>query len=1134
MVLETQKSVLPNQKNNKSIDPTTNSISTNLINIHARLYDNSTWENTSAALKKMALLQGLPFVIYSYAAGIFKSNNRFNLYGLIDLFTYASRLNILGALNINHDITFTFLNEKKISDSYIATYTNGIFGSALNIFMNPIDFNTMDEIIDKNVGSNIVYNSINKISMDAMASPKYFQLNTLGDISTVQLNEFVFTKYKSIIYGGIDYEQIAIILNNIPNYCNIDDKGPDGFTFPIYIFHYYIELYFDELKDIYAIFDNPINSEWSGSSVYTFSENYYTNLFGGSTDLSNINNYRHSVLADRIYEITNNDISLNYNEIFPYFFKNIFDISYNYGQIFFFSNHKNIKEIYIMDLSAGYMDNRDYDFIDKDFVQKTIKIYDYKFDNYKKDSLEAIYSIILMPVEPGNMNNGEIGTINYQYIFEKNIRTTNTSFPEVSNSDNTLIAYLANTDIAEKTIYPYNIYYTILCGLDDSLSSSYVENIQTYESFPARDNINKNNIINKTFLCYYDGNNETFKKIITNSNNQSTLDDFNGLKKIINYNSNNSFQNLNNDTPNIIDTITSFVYNINEGKAYDLNVTKNNPMSYNAGLVLGIDSIILIYIAQIYYDDYSRIFSSDEIFEAYHAIINNNDYGDVVNYTVKKYNNLLKFNSILRGKYTIKANNQIIDNDTGILYDSIDHFNDENLANDIVLNDKDEFFISISAILKRDLNTLNQKSYYKILEFNSDKYFDSNGNIDGIDINKKVKEDFLQTEDKWYDITYKSVFNYDTSLNNTQNLYYNNIINYLSDFNNLSDSGIEFINQDDAVNINSNDISGYIDFSNYKHNISIRESLVLLKSYSLKLFSTINNDNLAEQIFNTYKILRTDNTLSNDGIISYAYMDLLLNNHNNIYSNYTNLPRDIAITSPGSLFMRDIYLYIYFMNVFNRDTQKAKEMFLYYIKFQLLLIFTRDEYYKYINNIIYDNIGMFNDPSFNNIIKLDELPYLDSDENEHWQHEKTLNFTFVDILNKIYNKIDDTVFNYHDTLSIVDLLKFIFINGNGPMTHDMYLLIEFIKNINEPTMTDADGSEKSKLTFEEYIVENALNYKPLLLLFFDNVISIYDILSKVKHNTNDIFINDINYANKFVTINDNDRYKLFQQYKEYY
>ena len=158
----------------------------NISNLDNRIYNNTSWSNTAPVIKKMSLLQGIPFTIYSYAAGIFGSNNRFNLFGLIDCLNYISRLNILGSLNIRSDITFTFLNEKNIINNYLSTYNNGLFGSALNIFMNPIDFLTMDEIIDKSSNAivldnydnyDVSYNEISKLSINSLSSPYYFRIN---------------------------------------------------------------------------------------------------------------------------------------------------------------------------------------------------------------------------------------------------------------------------------------------------------------------------------------------------------------------------------------------------------------------------------------------------------------------------------------------------------------------------------------------------------------------------------------------------------------------------------------------------------------------------------------------------------------------------------------------------------------------------------------------------------------------------------------------------------------------------------------------------------------------------------------------------------------------------------------------
>ena len=117
--------------------------STQLENINKYediIYDNSTWEKTSEPIKNISLLQGLPTTIYSYAAGLFKSNNKYSLFGILDFFSYISKKNILGSLNLRSDSIYTFLNKQNILRGYISTYKNGLFGSSINIFLNNNDF----------------------------------------------------------------------------------------------------------------------------------------------------------------------------------------------------------------------------------------------------------------------------------------------------------------------------------------------------------------------------------------------------------------------------------------------------------------------------------------------------------------------------------------------------------------------------------------------------------------------------------------------------------------------------------------------------------------------------------------------------------------------------------------------------------------------------------------------------------------------------------------------------------------------------------------------------------------------------------------------------------------------------------
>ena len=49
-------------------------------------------------------------------------------------------------------------------------------------------------------------------------------------------------------------------------------------------------------------------------------------------------------------------------------------------------------------------------------------------------------------------------------------------------------------------------------------------------------------IVDKIYLCNFDGNNECFKKIISSNNNFFSLDFFNNIKKISLVNSNNNKQ----------------------------------------------------------------------------------------------------------------------------------------------------------------------------------------------------------------------------------------------------------------------------------------------------------------------------------------------------------------------------------------------------------------------------------------------------------------------------------------------------------------------------------------------------------------------------------------------------------------
>ena len=1133
---------------------TIDNVITNIANLNDRIYNNTKWNNAAPVIKRISLLQGLPFTIYSYAAGIFRSNNRFNLFGLIDLYTYISRLNILGSLNIRPDITFTFLDEKKIIDNYIATYNNGLFGSALNIFMNPNDFLTMDNIIDKtnsviiqenynDYAYDVSYDKISKISINSLSSPKYFKEDILIPPTKIILDTPKLNVYNSIIYGGIDYEQIAVIINNIGNYPNIDDKGFDGFLLEKYIFHYYVDFNFDKIKEIAKIYkyfdlvswnkDSSGNIDISYANIQYQNELYYKRSVTPSNESDESYGFTQTYNTFRtiINNLTGQDLS--YNDLFKYFFNDLFECEYNYGQIYFFQKHKKIKYIYLpLDFPENYNEltssENEYFLGDRN-DKNLIQIYNYEYDPNKMNSSEPEFSVILLPIGTSinSSQNGKIGEFTFQRKFDKDYRSKSYDI------ERNLIGYPNNINYKyiPRTSLDYNrlkIFYTILCGLDDNLCYDYLDYLKEYQNQPSRTFINLTNIINKTYLCYYDGTNESFKKVIMKTNNSSTLDYFNGIKKIINYNSNNSFLNLQNNTTNIIDTITNFVYNINEGKAYSIDVPKNNPLSYNSGLLLGIDSILVVYLCQLYFNDFNRLFNSDEIFETYRNVINNNK-------DMNNHDKIENLNEILKGKYTINNNNQIIDNSSGEIFNSLD---------DLSLNSKEEFFIHISQLIKRDLLTRSQKSFYKIIEFENIEYIDNSGILKSVNIQNNLISDLNQIEDKWYDKTYKLISNnYNSFINNKNNLYYNKIINYLATYA-IDLQQPDIITNDllskyyQATDLNLLDEG--IDINNYKNDISIFEAYLLIKNFSLNYIydESIDNDSSLDL---SYKL---ENYVEQILIYKFKLLSYITIQYSESDAQAVlfNIRQTDARNLISTNFTFEIKLYIFILqSTRNYDTTK-KLMTLFY-KFLLSSIFSRDDYYKYVNDKITNSLSVssstspfYNYPIFVRYIKLDEMPlwsYSSLNRKEEnfslVEHTNSLNFTITDIFIKNliydtsilldYNKkiLTSDILNCKNSKEIYPLLSFIFKKNNIGLIHDLTDFFDFLNNsINDITNTDY-------IFNNIYIIEDGF-FKALLICINSIYVNIYA--------NNDL--PDINYLNSFIFLNDSERLNIFQTYKTYY
>lgn len=1065
--------------------------------------------------KRMALLQGLPLTIFSYAAGIFRSNNKYNLFGLIDLLTYVSRLNILGSINIRPDITFTFLNEQKILDGYIATYNNGILGSALNIFMHPNDFLTMDEITDKSNDElnkiaeidNTLYENIKnnlraKISINSLSSPKYFLLNDNKD--GIHLNEIMLKKYKSIIYGGTDYEQFEIILNNISSFPNDSGKGVDIFTAPKFIFHYYIDLNYEELEKIAYIYQNPIDSSWdqitANSSINIIKQTSYDSTYYNDTSLNldNANDefyeFKKSnyILIDRIKRFNQDSglyNNLSYNDLFTYFFKNIFNCEYNYGQIYFFQNHKKIKYIY---LPATIINNTnwfpEWPRPSNKFDRRLIQIYNYEYDDLKRNSSEPEFSIILMPtkITDSDLKEGTIGTFVYQSALEKMFRYQD------GLGFNPNSTYFPRTKYGTKS--PIKKFYTILAGYDDNLSYKYLDELKNYQKDDNRLTDSAATIIDNIYLCYYDGNRETFKKIVTQKNSNVTLNNFNGIKKITNYNTDNLFLETDYDRVNILDDITEFVYNINEGKASSRDIVKNNILSYNNGLILGIDSVILIYLCQVYYNDFQRIFTSNEIFYVYIQTITNN----IINNPNISYNIQDKFksiNKILNNNYSINNNDTIIDNLSNIVY--------ENLS-DLSFNSKDDFFMKTSEIFKRDIFTTNQKSEYKILEFKITNPNDLNNILD------TLLEDFDRVETNWYDITYKYenvIFN--SIINNSNNIFYNKIMSsHLTEFN-----WRELYRP-----------TGY-NLLVYKDNISIYEAYIMLQTFSKHFLKNYidttytnlgnNLDNIVFDLYNNYKVIKTFQV--NQTIIDFA--NQFANNNTNNYQLLFNIELKF-------------YRFVLIKELEKPDGNKnnaLKQLVLFY-KSMLNNVLSSKDYYKYINDTIDSSLNAFNgDSIFMENIILDESPYWNIGSlNIPGQNanNKCLNFTLTDIFIKdlSYNTLipldyhrilEPKYFNKKNSESIYKILKFMFHNPNTGLIHDFYKFFDFI------------NSELSNNNDSEYIfygIDDTSYYMAYILL-----------IDSIYKNTNPLNnLDNINYKNYYIKNDNKIRYNLLKQFQNIY
>ena len=1108
--------------------------------LKAKVFDNTIWYNTSKALKRISLLQGLPITIFSYAAGIFKSNNRFSLYGIRDLFRYISRLNILGTINIREDIVFTFLNRIKIIEGFMATYDSGLFGCAINVFMNPIDFIKMDSIIDtSNENLRTTFNNtdildtsfdiITKINPESMAPPYYF---TTDSCDNIMLDIEKIYKYKSIIYGGIDYEQFSVLLSNI----NKIDTKKNVYLInePNHVFHYYIEPNNNAIKKLYNIFSNPQSHQWnynnfddttidvslvlSDNTIITMEisnndngwnlvrDRYIDDL---STNSNNSyfkrNNYLHhanmKTLLSRVYtNETNHNLSLSnssLNDLFPHFAKNILQMDYNYGNIFFLTKHNRINRAFLPNTSLN-----DYNF--KSFVEYTVLLYDSYFDNSKQSSnnYENDLNLIFMPVEY-NKN------LSWHKLFEKTVRNYNhiehspnlqsitdtTEFTPVLDAEQMdgtkhKTKFINYRNYQANLIHPlpeHTLYYTILAGLDDTLSKNYIKlliEINKNETGNSKDSLT--NMINNVYFSFFDGNQKIILDLI--SENSLDIEDFRGLKKIIPF----SINNL-NDIPsnNILNDITNFVYNINEGAALSIDLVKNNSLSYNQGIVLGIDTILITYIAQLYHNDNRRIFKSEELHNIYiNAIqgnyeINNNINNSTIenenSYFNTNYVNdrITKLNDILNSRFIIN-NNIVTDTKNSITYNSL---------YEASLTFIDEFFINVSQLLRRNINTLYQKSYYKIVEFIPPFKIDTSGSL----INKKdeAKSENIKAENFYKDNTFKYTTNNHTVSTDT----------------NLTIAALQNITtySKDIILLNSID-----------HNFAIK----LYNTYSFLVTSIL--------------AINTDERIIDEALITDLASELFYNSNDNIlnYNNENKLEQAyklISITIHLKANLPDIYSY----NQNNDENLTHKETLLIILSLMISSQLTLNDYLKYIDNSLpnSDNVPAEEQEiinHFNTTIKLHTYMLIDF---RNFLVVGNIPITLKDVLNYGTNiisintenqflKIMRSLFSYKITDKFVEftiinqeelgLYNSQFIGSRSYIGKFIYTILQNDLNINNR------------------IPDITTNYiKNFINNFINNFIFINNTINNIK-------IEENNYTNEFITVDNELRNIQFNNFKKFF
>ena len=260
-------------------------------------------------------------------------------------------------------------------------------------------------------------------------------------------------------------------------------------------------------------------------------------------------------------------------------------------------------------------------------------------------------------------------------------------------------------------------------------------------------------------------------------------------------------------------------------------------------------------------------------------------------------------------------------------------------------------------------------------------------------------------------------------------------------------------------------------------------------------------------------------------------------NHNLTYSEALikayNYYDQNGYTIDNYFLFNDLRLYSVFIYKY-QDQEKALRLMVLFYKFQLQCFLSRDDYYKYINDVIDNDISNY-DLSFVRYIKLDESPLwdyknltYDLNNNPNTLHSNCLNFTLTDIfisdlsynINStellVYNNFTlNRNFTHNQSKKYLELLLFLFKRNNSGLTHD---LLEFFECLNE-LINDVDND------FYIFSGENIgdFNYLKCLLICIN---SIYENL-----NTN---IDEGNYKNIFESLNDDERLLLFKNYKNLY